>query len=91
MRQCIHDLCLQFVGILLTAVGVLVELHRDRIEPVNNHLALPTALLIAVGLIIAINALCGMVGTILENPLLLKVVSDLLIAEHHVFIVKIVL
>ncbi|BFZ17578.1 hypothetical protein BsWGS_20618 [Bradybaena similaris] len=69
----IYALLFLFVGILLTAVGVLVELHRDRIEPVNNHLALPTALLIAVGLIIAINALCGMVGTILENPLLLKV------------------
>lgn len=67
----------QFVGIILIAIGVLVELHRDRIESVNNRLALPTALLIVVGVVIAINAMCGMVGSILENPLLLKVVNCL--------------
>ena len=67
--------CVQFVGIVLLAIGVLVEIHRGRIESVNNRLALPTALLILVGLLIAINATCGMVGAILEKPLLLKIVS----------------
>ncbi|XP_005092332.1 tetraspanin-15 [Aplysia californica] len=69
----IYALVFLFVGIILMAIGVLVEMHRDRIEPVNNRLAVPTAMLIAVGLIIAINALCGMVGTIMEKPCLLKV------------------
>jgi hypothetical protein len=69
----LYALLFLFVGIILTAIGVLVELHRDSIEPVNNRLAVPTALLIVVGLIIAVNALCGMVGAILEKPLLLKV------------------
>ncbi|XP_059163963.1 tetraspanin-33-like [Physella acuta] len=68
----IYALLFLFVGIILIAIGVLVELHRDRIEPVNNRLAVPTALLIVVGLVITINALCGMVGTIMEKPFLLK-------------------
>ena len=57
------------------ALGVLVELHRQRVSPVTGRLALPTALLILVGLAIALNALAGMVGSILEKPVLLKVVS----------------
>uniref|UniRef100_A0A0B6ZWA6 Tetraspanin n=1 Tax=Arion vulgaris TaxID=1028688 RepID=A0A0B6ZWA6_9EUPU len=69
----LYALVFLFVGIILAAIGVLVKLHRDSVEPVNNRLALPTTLLIIVGLLIAINALCGMVGTILEKPLLLKV------------------
>ncbi|KAK0051002.1 tetraspanin-15-like isoform X1 [Biomphalaria pfeifferi] len=69
----IYALLFLFVGIILIAIGVLVEFHRDRIEPVNNRLAVPTALLIVVGLLIAINALCGMIGTIMEKPLLLKI------------------
>ncbi|CAL1542231.1 unnamed protein product [Lymnaea stagnalis] len=69
----IYALLFLFVGIILIAIGVLVELHRDRIEPVNNRLAVPTALLIVVGLVITFNSLCGMVGAILEKPILLKV------------------
>ncbi|KAK7492836.1 hypothetical protein BaRGS_00015974, partial [Batillaria attramentaria] len=62
-----------FVGIILMAIGVLVETHRQKIQSMNNQLALPVALLILVGLIIAVNALCGMVGTLTENITLLKV------------------
>ncbi|GFO38268.1 tetraspanin [Plakobranchus ocellatus] len=69
----IYALVFLFVGIVLMAIGVLVELHRNRIEPINNHLAVPTALLIVVGLVIAINAFIGMIGTIMENPCLLKI------------------
>ncbi|GFR77461.1 tetraspanin [Elysia marginata] len=54
------------------AIGTLVELHRSRIEPINNRLAVPTALVIFVGLAIAVNALIGMIGTVMEKPCLLK-------------------
>ena len=69
----------QFVGIVLMAIGTLVELHRSRIEPINNRLAVPTALVIFVGLAIAVNALIGMIGTVMEKPCLLKVVSLLIL------------
>ena len=58
------------------AIGTLVELHRSRIEPINNRLAVPTALVIFVGLAIAVNALVGMIGTVMEKPCLLKVVRS---------------
>ncbi|KAK7113653.1 tetraspanin-15-like [Littorina saxatilis] len=69
----IYTLLYLFVGIILVAIGVLVETHRQRVQAVNNQLALPVALLILVGLIITVNALVGMVGTLTENVLLLKV------------------
>lgn len=69
----IYTLLFLFVGIILLAIGVLVETHRQKVQSMNNQLALPVALLILVGLIIAINALCGMVGTLTENVPLLKV------------------
>ncbi|KAK3729516.1 hypothetical protein RRG08_044031 [Elysia crispata] len=69
----IYALIFLFVGIVLMAIGTLVELHRSRIEPINNRLAVPTALVIFVGLAIAVNALVGMIGTVMEKPCLLKV------------------
>lgn len=63
------------MGIILVAIGVLVELHRQQVADLNNQLSLPVALLIVVGLVIAANALCGMVGTLTENIILLKVVG----------------
>ena len=69
----------QFVGIILIAIGLLVELHRQQLQSMNDQLALPVALLILVGFIIVINALCGLVGTFTENVFLLKVVSVMLV------------
>ncbi|PVD38290.1 hypothetical protein C0Q70_00902 [Pomacea canaliculata] len=69
----IYTLLFLFVGIILVAIGVLVELHRQQVADLNNQLSLPVALLIVVGLVIAANALCGMVGTLTENIILLKV------------------
>ncbi|KAL8565552.1 hypothetical protein ACOMHN_049528 [Nucella lapillus] len=69
----IYTLLFLFVGIILMAIGVLVETHRQKVQSMNNQLALPVTLLILVGLIITINAISGMVGTLTENTFLLKV------------------
>ncbi|XP_067672887.1 tetraspanin-15-like [Haliotis asinina] len=68
----LYTLVFVCVGIILLGIGVIVEVHRQDIQSVNNRLALPVALLIVVGLLIAINAFCGLVGTVTENPTLLK-------------------
>ncbi|XP_076459254.1 tetraspanin-15-like [Babylonia areolata] len=69
----IYAVLFLFVGIILMAIGVLVETHRQKMESMNNQLAVPVALLILVGMIITLNAVCGLVGTLTENVTLLKV------------------
>ncbi|KAL8601464.1 hypothetical protein ACOMHN_000406 [Nucella lapillus] len=58
---------------MVMAIGVLVEMHRQKMQSMNNQLALPVALLILVGLIITLNAICGLIGTLAEHVTLLKV------------------
>ena len=67
-------LVLQLVGVFLMTAGLLVETRRAKLESLNNQLAIPVTLLLLVGLIICINAVCGAVGTVVENLTLLKVV-----------------
>ncbi|KAK6187858.1 hypothetical protein SNE40_005791 [Patella caerulea] len=69
----LYTLIFLFVGLFLLGTGILVEISRQDYHALNKNLALPVALLILVGLIITINAICGLVGTITENPTLLKV------------------
>ena len=72
----IDNFVFQFVGIILIAIGVLVEIRRKEMQSINDQLALPVFLLILVGFIIVINSLFGMIGTFIENVTLLKVVSS---------------
>ncbi|KAL5018015.1 hypothetical protein ScPMuIL_003737 [Solemya velum] len=61
------------VGLSLLVIGVWVEIYRRDYEILNNELALPVALLIFVGLFIAINSVCGIVGTISKTCVFLKI------------------
>ncbi|XP_021340617.1 tetraspanin-5-like, partial [Mizuhopecten yessoensis] len=63
---------LQFVGLGLFVLGVFTELERQNHQHLNNSLSLPVALVMFVGLFIAINAVGGIYGTWKENSLLLK-------------------
>ncbi|ESO89054.1 hypothetical protein LOTGIDRAFT_154131 [Lottia gigantea] len=68
----LYTLIFLFVGLFLLGTGILVELSRQDYTSINKNLLAPVILLILVGLIITINALCGLIGTITENPCLLK-------------------
>ncbi|XP_041364559.1 tetraspanin-15-like [Gigantopelta aegis] len=82
----IYTICYVIVGLVLMVVGVFVEIERQQIQSLDNRLALPVALLILVGLVIFITALCGCIGTVKENPTLLKV---FLVVTVIVFLIQV--
>lgn len=68
----LYQLVYLFVGLGLFILGVFTELERQNHRHLNNSLSLPVALVMFVGLFIAINAAGGIYGTLKENSLLLK-------------------
>ncbi|XP_033733767.1 tetraspanin-33-like [Pecten maximus] len=68
----LYQLLYLFVGLGLFILGVFTELERQNHRHLNNSLSLPVALVMFVGLFVAINAFGGIYGTLKENSLLLK-------------------
>ncbi|XP_064605135.1 tetraspanin-15-like [Liolophura sinensis] len=60
------------IGLILLVVGIWAETERRQYRYLNNQLSAPVALLIFVGLFIAVNSLFGVLGTLKENVTLLK-------------------
>ena len=55
-------------------LGVFVELERRAHRTLDNTLSLPVALILFIGLFVAISAIAGMYGTVKEKPLMLRLV-----------------
>lgn len=69
----LYTLLYLFVGIGLLIIGVWAEVERRKYGALNNYMSLPVALLLSVGLIIFVNSILGITGTLQEHVILLKV------------------
>lgn len=78
----------QIIGLILLVVGIWAETERRQYRYLNNQLSAPVALLIFVGLFIAVNSLFGVLGTLKENVTLLKLVGIKISTVFYAFFDK---
>lgn len=76
-----ENLCFQLIGGFILAVGIYAEVERQRYKTLEGVFLAPAIILILLGIVMFIVSFIGVLASLRDNLMLLKVVSSVFLAS----------
>lgn len=76
-----ENLCSQLIGGFILAVGIYAEVERQRYKTLEGVFLAPAIILILLGIVMFIVSFIGVLASLRDNLMLLKVVSNVFLAS----------